>query len=109
MGSFGLSVAGKQRRQKEEIMKEKIDDDMLPEYDFSGDVIHRIYGEEIERSNTVRIIQQNGDVITHYYTEEDGAVMLSPDVRAYFPDSEAVNTVLRALIPAIQKAKEQTQ
>ncbi len=90
-------------------MKEKTEDETLPEYDFSGDVIHRIYGEEIERSNTVRVIQKNGEVITHFYTEEDGAVMLSPDVHAYFPNAEAVNAVLRSLIPAIQRAKAQTE
>jgi hypothetical protein len=28
----------------------------------------------------------------------DGAVMLQPDVREYFPDSEAVNSALRSLI-----------
>ncbi len=32
------------------------------------------------------------------YTLEDGAVLLEPDVREYFPDSQAVNQTLRSLI-----------
>jgi hypothetical protein len=32
---------------------------------------------------------------------EDGAVMLEPDVRAYFPTSVSVNKALRALIEII--------
>ncbi|HGJ66142.1 TPA: hypothetical protein ENS27_12290 [bacterium] len=32
---------------------------------------------------------------------EDGAVMLEPDVKEYFPDSESVNNALRSLISLI--------
>ena len=31
-------------------------------------------------------------------TQKERAVVLEPDVRAYFPNSEAVNTALRSLI-----------
>jgi len=31
--------------------------------------------------------------------------MLEPDVKEYFPDSEAVNDALRCLIPIISKKK----
>jgi hypothetical protein len=40
-------------------------------------------------------------VTVQYFTLEEGAVMLEPDVRKYFPDSEAVNQVLRSLIALI--------
>jgi hypothetical protein len=49
--------------------------------------------------------QEDGTVVTQYFTLEDGAVLLTPDVRAYFPDSESVNRALRGLISLIpQKA-----
>ena len=51
-----------------------------------------------QQGHTERVIQDDGSVTTHYFTLEDGAVMLEPDVREYFPNSESVNQVLRALI-----------
>ena len=41
-----------------------------------------------------------------YFTLKDGAVMLEPDVREYFPDSETVNSVLRSLIMLIPRKRE---
>ena len=91
-------------------MKDEDDDGMLPEYNLKGKKgIRRIYGEEIERSHTVRITEENGDVTVHHYKAEDATITLAADVLAYFPDSDTVNNVLRALIPAIQKAKAQTE
>ncbi len=91
-------------------MKDEDEDNMLPEYNLKGKTgVRRKYGEEIERNFTVRITQKDGKVVTQRYEMVDGAVMLAPDVRAYFPDSDTVNNVLRALIPAIQKAKAQTE
>lgn len=49
--------------------------------------------------------------VTHY-RPLDGCVVLDRDVRAYFPDSEAVNTALRgliALIPAKRRAVRKAQ
>jgi hypothetical protein len=39
-------------------------------------------------------------------TLEDGAVMLEPDVSAYFPDSEATNRALRGLIALIPQTNQ---
>jgi hypothetical protein len=33
-----------------------------------------------------------------YFTQEDGSVMLDPDVKVHFPDSESVNKALRSFI-----------
>ncbi|CAA9340907.1 MAG: hypothetical protein AVDCRST_MAG89-2605 [uncultured Gemmatimonadetes bacterium] len=52
------------------------DDDMLPEYDFSGGV----RGKYAER-----------------YSRAANVVVLDPDVAERFPDSESVNRALRAL------------
>lgn len=48
--------------------------------------------------HTVRVHKTDGTVSVQYFTQEDGAVMLDPDVKARFPDSESVNHALRALI-----------
>jgi hypothetical protein len=54
-------------------------DEMLPEYDFSKGV--------------------RGKYASHF-TDVDRLVSLDPDVKAVFPDSEAVNSALRTLMKA---------
>jgi hypothetical protein len=62
--------------------KAKRDPDMLAEYDFSQGVRGKY---------------------TQRYHEGTNIVVLSPDVAEYFPDSEAVNAALRALIEVARK------
>lgn len=83
-------------------------DDMLPEYDFSqmGDGKRGKYHEAYRAGHTVRIIKEDGEVEVHYFTLEEGAVVLEPDVREYFPDSESVNEALRNLIALIPKKRK---
>lgn len=72
-------------------------DEMLPEYDFRGGVRgkhHKAY----RRGHTVTIHKSDGTADVQHFKLEEGAVMLEPDVQAYFPDSEAVNNALRGLI-----------
>jgi hypothetical protein len=65
-------------------MKDKAEqDDLLPEYDFSGAVRGKYY----ER-----------------YREGTNVVLLEPDVAAVLRDSEAVNDTLRMLV-SLAKAK----
>ncbi len=52
------------------------------------------------------LINQDGTATVQYFTQEDGAVMLEPDVRKYFSTSDAVNKALRMLI-SIFPEKEQ--
>ena len=73
------------------------DDDMLPEYDFSGGVRgkhHKAY----RAGHTVSVGKDDGSVQVQHFTLADGAVLLESDVRKYFPDSDAVNRTLRTLI-----------
>lgn len=85
-------------------------DEMLPEYDFTGKQGERgKYSQACQQSHTVRIREEDGSVLVQYFALEEGTVMLAPDVRAYFPDSESVNRALRALIAiAPKKAVENT-
>ncbi|MBI1294229.1 hypothetical protein GC175_04635 [bacterium] len=76
--------------------------DTLPEYDLSDRQSTRgKYYQAYQQGHTVRIHQDDGSVITHFFTLEDGAIFLAPDVREYFPDAETVNQALRGLIELI--------
>jgi hypothetical protein len=70
---------------------------MRPEYDFRGAVRGKHY-KPLHKGYTVHIHKADGTTVVKHFKLEDGTVMLEPDVRAYFPDSEAVNTALRSLI-----------
>lgn len=72
-------------------------DDMLPEYDFTGGVRGKHY-QAYRNGHTVTIHQADGSTIVQHVALEEGAVMLDPDVRAYFPDAASVNHALRTLI-----------
>ena len=83
----------------------KENEDMLPEYDFSkieGGFRGKYY-KAYREGHIVKIHKMDGTTIVQHFTLEDGAVMLEPDVREYFPNSETVNKALRCLIPLITK------
>ena len=71
--------------------------DMREEYDFSGGVRGKHY-KAYRNGHTVRIHKEDGTTSVQYFTQEDGAVMLDPDIKEHFPDSESVNKALRSLI-----------
>ena len=77
-------------------------DDMRAEYDFTGGVRGKHY-KALRNGYTVKIHQADGTTVVQHYEIKDGAVMLDPDVREYFPDSDAVNDALRSLIALIPK------
>lgn len=70
---------------------------MRSEYDFSDGVRGRHF-RAYRAGHTVEITAQDGSIVTHRFTQEDGYVMLDPDVKQHFPDSESVNRALRSLI-----------
>ncbi|MCP4167012.1 MAG: hypothetical protein GY759_14145 [Chloroflexi bacterium] len=80
---------------------------MLPEYDFSemSGGIRGKYFQAFREGHTVRILKEDGSVEVHYFTLEEGAIMLEPDVREYFQDSDAVNQALRGLIALVPDAR----
>ena len=71
--------------------------EMRDEYDFSGAVRGKHY-RAYRAGHTVRIHKANGTTEVHLFTQEDGAVMLDPDVKTRFPTSAAVNRALRAVM-----------
>lgn len=70
---------------------------MRPEYDFRGAVRGR-HHRRLDKGYTVEVHQPDGTTVIEHYQLVEGAILLQPDVRAYFPDSEAVNKALRSLI-----------
>jgi hypothetical protein len=82
-------------------------EDMRPEYDFStmkGGVRGKYY-KAYREGHKVVVHKEDGTDSVQYFKLEDGAVMLEPDVRKYFPTSDAVNKVLRSLIEIIPAKK----
>ena len=90
---------------KKENSKRVENDDVHPEYDFKsmkGGVRGKYY-KAYRAGHTVKIHKAAGTTIVQHFKLEEGAVLLEPDVRKYFPDSEAVNKALRGLIALLPK------
>ena len=89
---------------KEKISKSqnKETDEMQSEYDFRGGVRGKHY-KAYRQGHTVTIHKSDGTTDVQHFKLEEGAVLLEPDVREYFPDSETVNNALRGLITLLPK------
>ena len=86
-------------------------DHMLPDYDFQnmpGGVRGKYSKAYRAAGHTVKIHKHDRSVEIRHFTLEDGAVMIEPDIREYFPDSESVNRALRCLLPLLSKKSQQT-
>lgn len=81
------------------------DNDMLPEYDFRDGIRGKHY-KAYRKGHRVKIHKADGTTVVQHFKLEEGAVILEPDVREYFPDSEAVNKALRSLIELIPKKRK---
>lgn len=108
--SFVSSVAGRRQPPKENDMKKKTikpkDDDMLPEYDLTGKKgVRGKYAKSLKKGYSIRVLKADGTVEVREFVPKAEAVLLDPDVRAYFPDSESVNRALRSLIDLIPEKK----
>lgn len=73
---------------------------MRREYDFTGGTRGKHY-KHYRQGHSVRVEQANGLIVEHHFSVKDGAVILDPDVREYFPDAKSVNRALRSLIALV--------
>ncbi len=73
---------------------------MRSEYDFSGGVRGK-HVQEMRQGYRVTIRHEDGSVTVKEYELDAGIILLAPDLRPYFPDSESVNRTLRSLIALI--------
>jgi len=81
-----------------------MDDDMRPEYDFSGGVRGKHYKVLREEGYVIRVYDDDGTV-TERRVAGERTVILEPDVYEYFPSSEAVNRALRTLISLVPEKR----
>jgi hypothetical protein len=82
--------------------KNKKSDDIRAEYDFSEAERGKFY-RPLDKGYKVHVHQSDGTEVVNHYTLAEGTVLLAPDVREYFPDSETVNDALRSLIQLTEK------
>ncbi len=89
------------------INKASSKDEMRPEYDFSSmkGAVRGKYYKAFRAGHKVEVHNEDGTTSVQYFKLEDGAVLLAPDVRKYFTNSEAVNNALRSLIAIIPKKR----
>ena len=78
-------------------MRNSNNTDMRNEYDFSGGVRGKHY-KAYRNGHAIYINKNNGLTSVQYFTQEDGSVMLDPDVKVHFTNSESVNKALRSFI-----------
>jgi hypothetical protein len=82
-------------------------EEMRAEYDFSAGTRGK-HAAAYQAGQTVTIHKKDGTTIVQNFTLEEGAVVLAPDVREYFPDAESVNNALRTLISIAPKLQKKT-
>ena len=77
--------------------KDKREIEMRDEYDFSNGVRGKHY-KAYREGHTVVIHKDDGTKSIRFFTQQEGSIMLDPDVKIHFPDSESVNKALRLII-----------
>ena len=82
--------------------KKKPDDEMRPEYDFGKAERGKFY-HPLDKGYKVHVQQGDGTAVVNHFTLAEGTVLLAPDVREYFLDSQSVNEALRSLIELTEK------
>lgn len=84
-------------------MKDKVADepnDIASEYDFSKGVRGK-HAAGYRQGVAIVVHKADGTYEEHTITLPEGAVVLDPDIRPYFPDAATVNRALRGLIDLI--------
>lgn len=77
---------------------------MRPEYDFTGGVRGK-HIQDLQAGYTIRIHKTDGTIVEKVMADK-AAVTLAPDVREYFPTSQAVNHALRTLIALVPRKRK---
>ncbi len=79
--------------------------DMRAEYDFTGGVRGK-HAHALRQGYTIEIHHPDGTMVIEEVKPAEGVIILDSDVREYFPDSQAVNETLRALVKLIPGQKK---
>ena len=83
-------------------VSKKKNNDMRAEYDFSKAERGKFY-RPLDKGYKVHVRQRDETIVVNNYTLAEGTVLLAPDVREYFSDSQTVNEALRSLIHLTEK------
>lgn len=83
------------------------DDAMRAEYDFTGGVRGKHY-HAMQGGYTITVHKVDGTTLVKEVKPAEGVVILEPDVRKYFPDSDSVNATLCSLIRLIPTQRKTT-
>ncbi|WP_201788428.1 hypothetical protein, partial [Trichormus sp. NMC-1] len=81
----------------------ELDDDLKEEYDLSQlkNPIQGKYYQQYQEGYSVTIHNEDGTTTVKNFPSQNDIIVLDPDVKQYFPDSESVNSTLRSLIKLI--------
>jgi len=86
--------------------KKKKGDEMRAEYDFSSAARGKFH-HPLDKGYTVHVKQKDGTEVVNHYMLTEGTILLEPDVREYFPDSQSVNEALRSIIHLMKQMPAQ--
>ena len=95
-------------QRREDIMSDEIqyelEDDLREEYDLTElkNPVRGKYYQQYRKGHSVTIHHEDGTTVEHFPPQDD-LIVLDPDVKIYFPDSESVNSTLRSLIKLIPR------
>ncbi len=89
---------------KKEMTKTK-NDGMRREYDFRGGVRGKHY-RAMQEGYTITVHKADGTTLVKEVKLVKGAVILEPEIRKYFPDSDSANATLRSLIRLIRTERK---
>ena len=88
-----------------EKIKSELEDNLREEYDLSDlkNPVRGKYAQRYKQGYSITINHEDGTKTIEHFSPQNDAIILDPDVKKYFPDSEAVNSTLRSLIKLIPK------
>lgn len=78
--------------------------DLRSEYEFRGGVRGKYY-KAMRAGYTITIHKADGTRTVKEVVPIAGTVVLEPDIRRHFPDSDSVNRTLRCLIPLLPQKR----
>lgn len=90
-------------------IQDELNDDLREEYDLSQlkNSIKGKYYQQYQQGYKVNVHYEDGTTkVKHFESAKtDNVIILDPDVKIYFPNSESVNSTLRSLIELIPNHK----
>lgn len=86
-------------------IQDELEDDLKEEYDLSElkNPVRGKYYQQYQKGHSVTIHNEDGTIKVEHFPSENNSdiIILDPDVKKYFPDSQSVNSTLRSLIKLI--------